>query len=506
MQLNAAHIEQLASGKAEWPDKTLLHLPERVLQFGTGVLLRGLPDYFIDKANKQGIFNGRIVVVKSTDRGDTAAFDAQDGLFTLLERGYESGNKTEKIIVNASVSRVLSAAHQWEEILACAENPEMQIIISNTTEVGITLLTSDATAVLPSSFPGKLLAFLLKRYNHFKGAPSAGMVIVPTELIVDNGAKLKAIVTELARLKEAGDEFINWLHTANDFCSSLVDRIVPGKPTKADQEKAEQALGYTDELMIMSETYRLWAIETDKERTKHILSFATTDKGVVLAKSINRFRELKLRLLNGTHTFSCGLACLSGFRLVKDAMQDAIFTEFISALMLEEIAPIVATGDISREEATTFALQVMDRFRNPYIDHQWEHIAVQYTSKMAMRNVPLIQAQYQSGEVRNSAMALGFAAYLHFMKPQQTGDDKHFMNQHGLVLNDDKLAGIFKHWNNALSVEQTILLILADKTIWGADLVQYPHFVSAVTDNYFKLKTQHPLTLVKTINSQKSVA
>ncbi len=251
----------------------------KVVQFGTGVLLRGLPDYFIDKANKQGLFNGRVVVVKSTDKGGTDAFDTQNGLYTLLERGYVLGEKKEKIIVNAAISRVLSAAHQWEEVLQCAENPEIQIVISNTTEVGITLLTADATAALPVSFPGKLLAFLLRRYHHFKGADDAGMVIVPTELITDNGAKLKAIVTELARLSGAEDAFIDWLHRANDFCNSLVDRIVPGKPSKADQERVENDLGYQDELMIMSETYRLWAIETDRERSKQVLSFALVDAG-----------------------------------------------------------------------------------------------------------------------------------------------------------------------------------------------------------------------------------
>jgi tagaturonate reductase len=506
MRLSADNMEQLRSAQAEWPDQSLLNLPEKVIQFGTGVLLRGLPDYFIDKANKQGIFNGRIVVVKSTDRGGTDAFDEQNGLYSLLERGYEAGVKTEKIIVNASISRVLSAAHQWKEILACAENPELQVIISNTTEVGITLVTADANADHPSSFPGKLLAFLQKRYDHFKGASEAGMVIVPTELITDNGAKLKAIVTELARLKNAGDDFIHWLHASNDFCSSLVDRIVPGKPSKADQQQVEQALGYEDELMIMSETYRLWAIETDRERTKEILSFAQADKGVVLAKNINRFRELKLRLLNGTHTFSCGLACLSGFRLVKEAMQDETFVAFISALMLEEIAPIVSQGDITKEEAKAFALQVMDRFRNPYIDHQWEHIAVQYTSKMAMRNVPLIQAQYRSGEVQNSAMALGFAAYLHFMKPLLSKDDKSFTNEQGLVLNDDKMSVIYEHWNSGRTVEEILHQILADQRIWGDDLSQYKHFTSHVLEYYFQLKEQNPLTLIKTTNSQKSVA
>ncbi|TDO28786.1 tagaturonate reductase [Sediminibacterium goheungense] len=506
MQLSAASIEKLQSGKAEWPDQSLLQLPEKVLQFGTGVLLRGLPDYFIDKANKQGLFNGRVVVVKSTDKGGTDAFDTQNGLYTLLERGYVLGEKKEKIIVNAAISRVLSAAHQWESVLQCAENPAMQIVISNTTEVGITLLTADASAAVPVSFPGKLLAFLLRRYHHFKGADDAGMVIIPTELITDNGAKLKAIVTELARLGGAEDAFIDWLHRANDFCNSLVDRIVPGKPSKADQEQVENELGYKDELMIMSETYRLWAIETDRERSKQLLSFAAVDAGVVLAKNINRFRELKLRLLNGTHTFTCALACLSGFRLVKDAMQDPAFLNLIQLLMLEEIVPVVAKGDISKEDAKAFAEQVLDRFRNPYIDHQWEHIAVQYTSKMAMRNVPLIQALYASEEQRDSIMALGFAAYLHFMKPIQQEQHHTFSNAKGMMLNDDKMELLYKHWKQQLATEDIIQQILADQTIWGADLSSYSNFMTAVAAYYFQLEKNYALSLTVMSKNQKSVA
>jgi len=74
----------------------LFALPEKVVQFGTGVLLRGLPDYFMDKANKQGVFNGRIVVVKSTDQGGTDAYGEQDGLYTILEKGIENGLPVER--------------------------------------------------------------------------------------------------------------------------------------------------------------------------------------------------------------------------------------------------------------------------------------------------------------------------------------------------------------------------------------------------------------------------
>ena len=124
------------------PGSKLFELPEKVLQFGTGVLLRALPDYFIDKANKQGIFNGRVVVVKSTD-SDSHAFDKQDGLYTICVRGVENGKTVEENIINASISRVLSAKTEWKRILECAHNPEMKIIISNTTEVGIQLVDDD---------------------------------------------------------------------------------------------------------------------------------------------------------------------------------------------------------------------------------------------------------------------------------------------------------------------------------------------------------------------------
>jgi tagaturonate reductase len=159
MQLKKDIITKISGTGISLPAGELFSLPEKVLQFGTGVLLRGLPDYFIDKANKQGVFNGRIVVIKSTSNGGTDAFAKQDGLYTLLERGVVNGKQTEKTSINASISRVLSANEDWEKILQCAGNAEMQLILSNTTEVGITLVEEDAKNDKPVSFPGRLLFF-----------------------------------------------------------------------------------------------------------------------------------------------------------------------------------------------------------------------------------------------------------------------------------------------------------------------------------------------------------
>src|SRR4051812_48643135 len=153
MNLSEHIISEIRKAKANVPSKEYFELPEKVLQFGTGVLLRGLPDYFIDKANKQGIFNGRIVVVKSTTNGGADAFDEQQGLYTQCIRGIENGKKIEENRINASISRVISASSNWDKVLECAINPDLKIIISNTTEVGIVLEPEDnIKASPPASF------------------------------------------------------------------------------------------------------------------------------------------------------------------------------------------------------------------------------------------------------------------------------------------------------------------------------------------------------------------
>ena len=394
----------------------LFVLPEKVVQFGTGVLLRGLPDYFIDKANKLGVFNGRIVVVKSTDQGGTDAYAAQDALYTILEKGIENGLPIERTTINASISRVVSAKTEWQSVFDCAANPDILIVISNTTEVGITLVASDAASLFPESFPGKLLHFLMERYRVFNGSTESGLVIIPTELISDNGIKLKEIVIELAKLKGLDEAFINWVNTANDFCSSLVDCIVPGKLPANEQDKFEQKVGYQDNLAIMSEPYRLWAIETANQKTASILSFAAADARVILAPSINKYKEIKLRLLNATHSLCCGVAILSEFLTVRDALNDKTFKDFLSSMLLDEIVPLVAEGDITMEEARSFALQVVDRFSNQSIEHLWVNIAVQYTAKMQMRVVPLVDKYVKRYSKAPTLISFGFAAFLLLMK------------------------------------------------------------------------------------------
>lgn len=481
MKLSHYNLKNIISENISVPNDETFELPEKVLQFGTGVLLRGLPDYFIDAANKVGIFNGRIVVVKSTSKGDTTAFDKQDGLYTLCERGVQNGQNVEEDIICSAISRVLNAHDEWGEILKYAHNEELKIIISNTTEVGIQMVKDDISKNPPISYPGKLLAFLYERFTYFKGSKESGLVIIPTELISENGKKLESIVLELAHLNSLDDEFIEWLENSNYFCNSLVDRIVTGMPEKKTREELESKLGYTDDLLIMSEIYSLWAIEGD-QNIKNILSFAEADESVVIEPSIDLYRELKLRLLNGTHTLTCGLAVLAGFDTVLHAMQDEKFVVFIENLMRNEIATSIPF-EIENSTKQSFISKVLDRFRNPNISHHWISITLNYTSKMGLRCVPLLINHYKKSDSPPPLFTLGFAAYLYFMKSVEKNGSEFFAEINGqeYLIEDPSAAKLHEFWNKN-SVEETVNEVLKDISVWGYDLSRLNGFEQEVNN------------------------
>lgn len=465
-----------ASIPLEIPQEETFSYPEKILQFGTGVLLRGLCDYFVDKANKKGLFKGRIVVVKSTAKGGADAFQTQGNLYTHCIKGIEDGTEVEKYLINGSISRTLNANNEWDSILACASNSEMKIILSNTTEVGIQYLAGDTLFDgCPKSFPAKLLSFLHARYKHFQGSAESGMVIVPTELIINNGDALKKIIDQLCEEHQLDAQFIQWLNMHNHFCNSLVDRIVPGKPDAETIAEIEAGVGYSDELMIQSEVYALWAIQGNEEVRK-VLGFAAADKGVIIQEDIEIYRELKLRLLNGTHTLMCGMSYLLGFRLVKDVMANGYLGKLIMNLMLSELAPAIPYK-MDFKVADRFGRSVLDRFKNPFIKHKLIDITVQYTTKMKMRNVPLLVNYYQIFGKAPELFAMGFAAYLQFMHAVKEENGIYYGECNGefYPIQCDFAPYFFKAWKNFNLNE-----LLADKSLWGQDLSALPGFKEAV--------------------------
>lgn len=476
-------------------DTSTLQLPEKVLQFGTGVLLRGLCDYFIDKANKQGIFNGRIVVVKSTDSGGADAFAEQDNLYTLCIRGIDRGVPTEENIICSAISRVLSAQSDWNEILETAQSADIEVVISNTTEVGLQYVEESIRQSPPASFPAKLTAWLYERFQ----AKQSGVVIIPTELIVGNGDKLKEIVGKLCVFNQLPVRFVEWLETENHFCNSLVDRIVPGKPKEEALAELQNLLGYEDQLLAVAETYRLWAIQGD-DKVKDILTFADADSGVKITKNIEQYRELKLRMLNGTHTLMCGIAYLSGFQFVKEALADDTIEKFTTNLMMSEIAPAIPYK-IDAKIAQRYGRDVLDRFKNPYLDHQWISITLQYTMKMQLRNIPLLLNYYKEFNTVPQYFTRGFAAYLLFMHATKVENGKYFGERAGesYPIQCDSAAYFYDVWQDKKTFE-VVDIVLANEELWGSDLTKLKGFAENVTTHLSNMMSFGVREVVSALN------
>src|SRR3989441_5313759 len=343
------------------------------------MLLRALCAAAIDSANRGAGGTrappGRIVVAQSTAEGAprARALNAQDGLFTLIERGLSGGAPVERVGLIGAISRALAADDQWNEVRDVATGPEIQVIVSNVSEAGFRI---------DAPFPGRLTDALHARFARAPDAPT--VFVIPTELVPDNGPRLAAMVDELAGRYDRPRAFRDWLKAHVRFCSSLVDRITTAPPP--DQHAAlEATLGYRDALLTVTEPYALWAIEADPAQLRTV--FPIESAAVVFARDIGFYRERKLRLLNAVHTAAAPLALLAGVRTVRDATAHPRLGPFLKRLLFEEIIPAT---DLSAGGARALAHAGLERVAHPRVEDARGIIATNHEEKIPVPAVPLL--------------------------------------------------------------------------------------------------------------------
>lgn len=345
-------------------------LPETVLQFGSGRFLRGFADFFISRANAEGQAVGRVVIVQSTGAERAARLNRQGGRYHLLIRGLDGGTVVDRPAEVDSVSRALTADQEWPAVLELARSPDLRLILSNTTEVGYNLDSSDhANLAPPKSFPAKLLAVLRER--HAAGRP--GVTVVPCELFEQNADKLLGIVTDLARAWDLPGDFLSWMTTQCHWLNTLVDRITTDPP-------AGHPLLARDALLISGEPYALWAVES-----KPGLPPFLKHPQVVFAPDVRPYFLRKVRILNGAHTALVMHPRAQQFRLVKEAVNDPELGTWLERLLLEEVVPVLE-GRV--EGPAKFAQQTLERFRNPFLEHKLSDIRKHHDEKVQIRLVP----------------------------------------------------------------------------------------------------------------------
>ena len=455
-------------------------LPVKALQFGEGNFLRGFADYMLDIANEKAGLEAGIVLVKPQPSGALEAFHAQDCLYTVLLRGMEAGKAAEQARLITAVQDAVSPYTEYKKYAAYARLDTLRFILSNTTEAGITLDESDEFSLCPPrTYPGKLCKFLFERAEAFDYAPDKGLIILPTELIDDNGGQLRRCVKALARAWGLGAKFGRWLDEACTFASTLVDRIVTGYPREeAERREIWARLGYEDRLLVTGEPFALWVIEANRDLSAQ-LPLPACGLPVIFTDDCKPYKQRKVRILNGAHTSFVPAAFQCGHDAVLDAMGDPLIRNFMQDTLQNEVIP---TLSLPREELTAFAGAVKNRFENPFIHHALLSICLNGVSKWRARCLPSLLGYCQREGRLPPRLTFSLAALITLYYGGRLEGGKLICRRGGeaYALQDEPEALRFFSESGGRAPAETVHDFLRRERFWGMDLTTVPGLEQSV--------------------------
>lgn len=470
----------------------------KIIQFGEGNFLRGFVDYMVDVANEKGVFNGDVAIVKPISFGDLERFHAQDNLYTVSLRGKLNGETYVENRVITCVQKALDTYNNYEEYTALARLDSLEFVVSNTTEAGIVYDGGDKLELTPpNTYPGKLTKFLLERFQAFHGDAGKGLIMLPVELIEDNGIKLKECVLKYVALWNLGAEFKNWICDNNVFCSTLVDRIITGYPRDEAAQICE-SLGYEDNLLDTGEPFALWVIETDKDISE---KFPLDKAGmhVIFTNNQKPYRERKVRILNGAHTSTVLAAYLTGKDIVLDCMNDSVIRKLMEKIVFGEIVPTV---NLPREEAVDFANSVLERFENPFVKHELLSISLNSVSKWKSRILPTFKDNYAKTQTPPHYLTFSFAALMAFYTSDTLRDGVLIGNRNGeeyVIKDEQKVLAFFAKNSKSKSTREFVTDFASNADFWGEDLTKYNQFADLVCGYLDEIKMNGMTATVETL-------
>lgn len=435
------------------------------MQFGEGNFLRAFVDWQIDILNETTDLNAGIAIIRPIDYDALPLLNVQDGLYTTIIRGLnEQGEAVANARIISSINEEIPVYKDFAKYMALAENPALKMIFSNTTEAGIEYIETDKLTDAPAkAFPAKLTQWLHHRFEFFNGSTDSGVVIIPCELIDYNGEKLKEIVLQYCELWQLSDEFVNWLADANDFCSTLVDRIVTGFP-RDEHQQLQAEFGYLDNFMVTAEHFHLFVIQGPKHLAE-LLHLEGSDLNIKIVDDISPYKQRKVAILNGAHTALVPLAYMSNINAVGEALADPLFERYLESLIFNEIIP---TLDLPQDELKAFANDVLNRFRNPYIHHLLMAISLNSMTKFKTRLLPQSLKFVESQKAVPTMMTMAIAGQILFFKGER--------NEEKIALSDSEqwLALFAKLWtgynNKLININELVRGVLAAHWHWGQDL------------------------------------
>ncbi|SFD81977.1 tagaturonate reductase [Paenibacillus catalpae] len=492
-QLNYASLQE---GEASSYDR-MKSYPVKVLQIGEGNFLRGFVDWMIHRCNEQGLFEGSIAVSqpRPTGAAKLQELKEQDGLYYQWIRGLHEGELVDRRELISVFSAFIDPYQEWDRFLAMAANPELELVVSNTTEAGLVYHSSDWAPDQPIlSYPGKLTLLLYRRFEHFGGEPSKGLLLLPCELVERNGDKLRDIVLQHAADWKLPEAFANWIRAHNRFLNSLVDRIVTGFPAEeADDRYAEW--GIKDRLLNAAEPYHIWAIEGEEELDER-LPFVKAGLNVVWTNDLQSYQLRKVRILNGAHTWMAAYGLLHGLSEVREVVEHPAIGEQLRQVVFHEIIPSMP---LPEAEMKVYAEQVLERFANPYVRHKLTDIAMNSLSKFKVRLLPTLAAYYERRGDLPPFIVKAFASLLKLYRVRQTEEGTFAgtrLDGSKLVIRDDAavLSELAALWNKAdsgeISVKELLSDILGRSSWWGSNLNEMNGLLESLADEFAIMEEQ----------------
>ena len=390
---------------------------ETVIQFGEGGFLRGFADYFFQKLQDKGLFDGSVVIVQPIEKGMCSVLEQQGCEYNLFLRGIDNGQVVDEHTHIDIISRCVNPYENFESYMKLAENPDFRFIVSNTTEAGIEYVDSNQFTDAPArSFPGKLTQLLYKRFR----LGLKGFIILSCELIDHNGEELEKCCLRYADLWGLGEEFKTWLVQENDFCSTLVDRIVTGFP-RDEHEELCRRIGEQDNMMDTAEIFHLWVIQGSHEDE---LPLQKAGFHVVWTDNVDPYKKRKVRILNGAHTSMVLGAHLYGLKTVGECLKDEKVSALLRKCIFGEIIP--AIGDT--EDNRKFGEAVLERFSNPFIKHMLLSIALNSVSKFRTRVLPTILEYRDMFGSCPQGLTFSLAALIAFYRTDDANDSQEIMD------------------------------------------------------------------------------
>lgn len=444
-------------------------LQSRIVHFGFGAFHRAHQALLTDRVlNAQGGDWGICEISLFSGDRLMSQLREQDHLYTVLEKG---ANGNQPIVIGAVRECLNAKLDSLSAIIEKFCEPQVAIISLTITEKGYCI--DPATGSLdtanprivhdlqtpdePHSAPGIIVEALHRRRE--RGLQP--FTVLSCDNIPNNGHVVKNAVLGMAQKRSP--ELATWIDAHVSFPGTMVDRIVPAATDESLDEIARE-LGVIDPCAISCEPFIQWVIEDHFVSGRPCWERA----GVQMVDDVLPWEQMKLRMLNGSHSFLAYLGYLAGFQHISDCMQDRAFREAAYRLMLDEQAPTLQITNVDLEQ---YANSLLERFANPALKHKTWQIAMDGSQKLPQRMLEGIRV-HLARQSDWSLLALGVAGWMRYVSGV---DDAGIM----IDIRDPMSEKLRTIVANSTESER-VAALLSLREIFAADLVQNPQFVAAI--------------------------